>query len=91
MNPIPYCLNIHPGETLGAVRKAITRHALAVKARVAIEAGLPLGWRELVGDAGEIVGVSDFGASAPGEEVLARYGFTTENVVAAAERSLARA
>jgi len=63
----------------------------AVKARVAIEAGLPLGWRELVGDAGEIVGVSDFGASAPGEEVLARYGFTTENVVAAAERTLSRA
>ena len=45
MTPIPYCLNIHPGESLAAVREAITRHALAVKARVSPDAPYPLGPR----------------------------------------------
>lgn len=42
---IPYCLNIHPGESLSAVREAITRHACAVKARVSPGAPYPLGLR----------------------------------------------
>ncbi len=42
---IPYCLNIHPGETLADVRDAITRHALRVKARLAPETPYPLGLR----------------------------------------------
>jgi sugar phosphate isomerase/epimerase len=45
MHAIPYCLNIHPGESLASVREAITRHALAVKARVAPDAPYPLGLR----------------------------------------------
>ncbi len=43
--PIPYCLNIHPGENLSDIRAAIERHALAVKARVAPDGPYPLGLR----------------------------------------------
>ena len=42
---IPYCLNIHPGETLADIRSAITNYALKVKARVAPDAPYPLGLR----------------------------------------------
>lgn len=42
---LPYCLNIHPGETLADIRDAIGRHALAVKARVSPDAPYPLGLR----------------------------------------------
>ena len=42
---LPYCLNIHPGESLSEVRDAITRHTLAVKARVCPDAPYPLGLR----------------------------------------------
>ena len=45
MTPIPYCLNIHPGESLADTRTAIERHALAVKARVSPDAPYPLGLR----------------------------------------------
>ena len=43
--PIPYCLNIHPGESLAEVRAAIEGHALAVKARIAPDSPYPLGLR----------------------------------------------
>ena len=52
--------------------------------RVTIEAGTTLGWAKYAGDRGACVGVSTFGASGPGEEVLAAYGFTTEHVAAVA-------
>ena len=52
-----------------------------VKARLALEAGSPLGWREWVGDAGDVIAVEKFGASAPGKEVFKNYGFTVENIV----------
>ncbi len=42
---VPYCLNIHPGESLAAVREAITTHARAVKAAVSPDAPYPLGLR----------------------------------------------
>ncbi len=45
MQAIPYCLNIHPGESLEAVRGAITTHAVAVKARVSPASVYPLGLR----------------------------------------------
>lgn len=48
--------------------------------RLAIEAGSPLGWHRYVGSDGDILGVGQFGASAPGETVLREYGFTVENV-----------
>jgi transketolase len=61
-----------------------------VKARLAVEAGSPLGWRDWVGEAGDIIGITTFGASAPAREVFKHYGFTVENVVARA-RKLAEA
>ena len=60
------------------------------RARVSIEAGSPLGWERYVGPAGAILGVDRFGASAPGAEVMARYGFTVDHVVATAKAVLAR-
>ncbi len=57
-----------------------------VKARVAIEAGIPMGWERYVGDEGEVIAMTGFGASAPGGEVLAKFGFTAENM---AEKAIA--
>ena len=62
-----------------------------IKARVSVEAGVAQGWREYVGDAGEIVSLDHFGASASANVLFAEYGFTPENVVAAAKRSIAKA
>lgn len=53
-----------------------------IKKRLAIEMAIPLGWERYIGDEGEIIGINQFGASAPGELVMAEYGFTVENVVA---------
>lgn len=52
-----------------------------VKARLAVEMAHPFGWERYVGDQGDILGISTFGASAPGDRVVAEYGFTVENVV----------
>jgi transketolase len=60
------------------------------RVRLAIEAGSPLGWREWVGDAGDVIGITRFGASAPAHEVFAHYGFTVDHVVSRA-RQLMRA
>ncbi|MCW2694047.1 MAG: transketolase [Mycobacterium sp.] len=62
----------------------------AVKARVSIEAGSPMGWREWVGEAGEILGLDHFGASAPYTTLYEQFGLTPDRVVAAAHASLAR-
>jgi transketolase len=63
----------------------------AVKARVAVEAGIGLTWHRFVGDAGRIVSLEHFGASADAETLFAEFGFTPENVAAAARESLAAA
>ncbi|KUN77713.1 transketolase [Streptomyces bungoensis] len=63
----------------------------AVKARVAVEAGIGLTWHRFVGDAGRIVSLEHFGASADAATLFAEFGFTPENVVAAARASLAAA
>ncbi|MFI1711218.1 transketolase [Streptomyces griseoruber] len=63
----------------------------AVKARVAVEAGIGLTWYRYVGDAGRIVSLEHFGASADADTLFAEYGFTPENVAAAARESLAAA
>ena len=61
-----------------------------VRARLSVEAGISLGWERWVGDAGASVAIDRFGASAPGDEVLARLGFTVENVTARATALLER-
>jgi transketolase len=62
----------------------------SIRTRVSVEAGLALGWRDLVGDSGESVSIEHFGASADYETLFEKFGMTAANVVAAAERSLAR-
>jgi transketolase len=62
-----------------------------IKARVSVEAGVPQGWREIVGDSGEIIGLDHFGASAEGSVVFEQFGFTPDRVVAAARATLERA
>jgi transketolase len=63
----------------------------AVRARVSVEAGIALGWRDFVGDAGESVSLEHFGASADYQVLYEEFGFTAEHVAAAARASLARA
>jgi transketolase len=59
-----------------------------IKARVSIEAGVGIGWRDLVGDAGRIISINHYGASAAGGVLFKEFGFTPETVVAAAQESL---
>jgi transketolase len=61
----------------------------AVKARVSVEAGLALGWKEFVGDAGRSISLEHFGASADYKRLFQEFGITTEAVAAAAKESLA--
>jgi transketolase len=60
-----------------------------VRARVAVEAAAPFGWERWVGDAGRIVGMERFGASAPADVLFERFGFTPENVANEARAALA--
>ena len=62
----------------------------AVDVRLAVEAGISLGWERWVGSAGDIVSIERFGASAPGPTVLANFGYTVDNVVARATALLTR-
>ncbi|WP_218917850.1 transketolase [Nocardioides dokdonensis] len=62
-----------------------------VKARVAVEAGIAMGWREVVGDHGRIVSIETYGASAEYARIYSEYGITAEAVVNAAQDSLAAA
>lgn len=57
-----------------------------VTIRIAIEAGVSLGWERYTGPQGKIVSISRFGASAPGDRVMAEFGFTAENI---AQKALA--
>jgi transketolase len=62
----------------------------AVKARVAVEAASVFGWPRFTGETGVIVGMRSFGASAPAKELFKKFGFTVENVVAAARETMAK-
>lgn len=57
-----------------------------VTARVSIEAGVSSGWERYVGQEGARIGVDRFGASAPGDIVMEKYGFTAEHVAKEARR-----
>ncbi|KJS33024.1 MAG: transketolase [Desulfatitalea sp. BRH_c12] len=61
-----------------------------VTARLAVEAGIPMGWERYVGTDGKVIGMQGFGASAPGNIVLEKFGFTADNVVAQALALLAK-
>ncbi|TGZ11526.1 transketolase [Streptomyces rhizosphaericola] len=60
----------------------------SVKARVAVEAGIGLTWHRYVGDAGRIVSLEHFGASADAKVLFREFGFTADNVAAVARESL---
>jgi transketolase len=62
----------------------------AVRARVAVEAGVPVGWERYTGHGGAVVGLTRFGASAPGDEVMDKLGFNVDNIVATARGVLGR-
>ena len=62
-----------------------------LRARVSIEAGVGAGWQKYVGDNGEIISLEHFGASASAGSLFKEYGFTAENIVLAAKRTIARA
>jgi len=61
-----------------------------VKARVSVEAGVAMSWRDLIGDYGEAVSIEHYGASAPYQVLFEQFGFTPDHVVTAARASLAR-
>ncbi|MFF2777953.1 transketolase [Streptomyces sp. NPDC058052] len=63
----------------------------SVKARVAVEAGVGLTWHKYVGDAGRIVSLEHFGASADAKVLFREFGFTPEAVASAARESIAAA
>ena len=62
-----------------------------VQARVAVEAGVPRGWPGMVGPKGRVLGISRYGASAPGGQLFEHFGFTPAAVVALARESMAEA
>jgi len=62
----------------------------AVTARLAVEAGVSLGWRRWVGDRGATITLDGYGASAPFQRLMKEFGFTPENVVAHALALLGR-
>jgi transketolase len=61
-----------------------------VKARVAVEQAATFGWSQYVGPAGIVIGMHRFGASAPIKDLQKKFGFTTENVVAAARKAIGK-
>ena len=79
-------------EWFHAQEPSYQQHVLppAVRARVSVEAGVSQGWREMVGESGEIVAIDHFGASASAKVVFEQFGFTPDRVVAAAHLSLER-
>jgi transketolase len=62
----------------------------AVKARVGVEAGIRMGWDRWIGDKGDFVGMQGFGASGPFKTCYEKFGITTDAVLAAAKKSMAK-
>ena len=61
-----------------------------VRARVAVEAAATMSWYKYVGLDGEVLGIDRFGQSAPYKTLFKEYGFTTENVVALAKKTMGK-
>jgi len=61
-----------------------------ILARVSVEQGSVIGWDRYVGSSGAIIGMHTFGASAPGKDLLTKFGFTPERVMEAAKAQIAR-
>lgn len=72
------CWNIFDAQSSSYREKVLPKN---IRTRLAIEAGSPIGWHKYVTDDGDVIGITKFGESAPGEEVMKEYGFSVENVV----------
>jgi transketolase len=85
------CVSMPSWELFDALAQADRDAVLppTVRARLAVEAGAAQGWHRYVGDAGGVLSVERFGASAPGEVVLREYGFSVDSVCARAKALLA--
>lgn len=59
-----------------------------IKKRLAVEAGVKMGWEHWVGESGQVVSIEKFGASAPGDLVMQEYGFNVANVIKTAQSLL---
>ena len=59
-----------------------------IKTRLAVEAASPQGWCEWVGDQGKVIGISEFGTSAPYKEIYEHYGITVKNIVHTAKKMM---
>jgi len=62
----------------------------SVKARVAVEAGSVIGWDRYAGPEGTIIGMHSFGESAPGPEVMRKFGFVADKILQAAKDQIAK-
>jgi transketolase len=62
----------------------------AISARVSVEQGSTIGWTRYVGMSGHSIGMETFGASAPLKELQKKFGFTVENIMAAAKLQIAK-
>jgi transketolase len=60
----------------------------SVKKRIAVEAGVTMGWEKYVGDSGRIIGMTSYGASAPADVLFKHFGFTIDNVLKTAKELL---
>ena len=79
-------------EEIEAARAAAYRERVlpaSCTRRVAVEAGSTFGWRRYVGDAGLVIGIDHFGASAPAEKLAEEYGFTADRIAKAVADYLA--
>ena len=56
--------------------------------KFAVEAGVPYGWSRYTGTEKNVLGITTFGASAPGDVMMEKYGFTVENLVAKVKAAL---
>ena len=77
------CWEFFDGQSAGYKESVLPS---SVKARLAIEAGVSLGWAKYTGDSGDTLTVDRFGESAPAEDVFRDFGFTAENVIKKAKR-----
>ena len=72
------CMNVFDKQTKKYKESVLPS---SVRARVAIEAGTPDMWYKYVGLDGDVIGMTTFGASAPFDKLLTKFGFTVDNVV----------
>ncbi len=81
------CWNLFDNQSSDYREKVLPK---AIRKRLAVEAGSPVGWMKYTTDDGDVIGIEKFGASAPGDEVMKEYGFSVENVVKRAKNLVSK-